>query len=218
MSDAATPATSTEPTTASPTDDPSQGQGGSGTGATPPGYVPVTDFEAHRRQTQSVIDRLQARLDAVEKPKEDSGKTTETSATPVDPGRLVADAVSQVYRAGEMREAAAALKTEFKYADPAIFSTDRLSQFQSPEALRFAVQDSHARVAAILDAERAAADEATRTEQATTQGGASGPAGSTQATQGDPTIAQLNAMTFGELDAAITKDPELPQRVMARGV
>lgn len=117
-----------------------------------------------------------------------------------------------------MSQTAASLKAEFPNADPALFSPERLSQFGSPEALRYEVEDSHRRVAAILQAERAVIEAKVREEMAASVGNVAGAAGTPPVLGGDPTPAQVAAMSPAEMDALEAANPGVIDRVLRAAV
>lgn len=178
----------------------------------PAGYVPQSELEKARQTAaglQSQKDRLQAELDKLRSAPAPAASEGSGSAS-VDVHATIGEAVAAVYRAGEMRDAAASLKSEFKYADPTLFESEKLAGFDSPESLRLVVEASHKRVADILAAETAGQTEEQRQAAAAASAGASDPSGaSTPAASGDPTIEQLAGMTPGEFAA-------LPEGVVER--
>jgi len=113
-----------------------------------------------------------------------------------------------------MTSTAAALKAEFPNADPSLFAPEKLSQFGSPEALRFEVEDSHRRVAAILDAQRTEIEAKVREEMAAATGSPAGAGGTPPVPGGDPTPAQLVAMTPAEMNALEAVNPGVLDRVL----
>lgn len=197
-----------------------QAAAGAGDAAgTPAGFVPLAEAEKARedgrkaeqsaRDLRTELDRLKAASAAAPAsvaPKDDSGS---------DLDAFKKSLLQEVYGANLMSQASIALKSEFPDADPTLFSPEKLSQFGSPEAFRFAVEDSHKRVAAIL-AERSAAIEAkVREEMAAKFGdGGAGPAGSTPAPGADPTPAQLAAMSVSEMNALEAASPGVMDRVL----
>lgn len=203
-------------TSAEPGSDPAA-SGGAGTPAAPPaGYVSQSEVEKAqedaRRAKQSAEDLRQeiARMKASQTPaapatKEDGG---------FDPDAFRQSLLRDVSGTIQLSQAASSLKTEFPHADPTLFAPEKLSQFTSAEALRFAAEDSHRRVAAILEAERASLETSIREELATKFGNPAGPAGSTPGAGGDPTPAQLAAMTPSEIDSLEQSNPGVVERVL----
>lgn len=186
----------------------------------PEGFVPVAEVEAAReearRRYQGEKDRLEAEL----------ARMKAESATPAAPAASAGQPKGfdpEAYRAALLRDvsatlslttAAQQLRAEFPHADPALFTPDGLTQFSTPDALRFAVQDSHARVAAILEAERSKIREELVAEVAQrygSGGGAAGATGGPAGIPGDPTPQQLAAMPLDEFNAV---DPEVVARVL----
>lgn len=197
-----------------------QAAAGAGDAAgTPAGFVPLAEAEKARedvrraeqsaRDLRTELDRLtaaSAAAPASTAAKDDSGS---------DLDAFKKSLLQEVYGANLMSLASVALKSEFPDADPTLFSSEKLSQFGSPESFRFAVEDSHKRVAAIL-AERTVAIEArVREEMAAKFGdGGAGPAGSTAAPGADPTPAQIAAMSVQEMNALEAASPGVMDRVL----
>lgn len=189
---------------------------GDAAAGTPEGFVPLSEAEKAReearRATQAAEDlrkeiaRLKSAPPAAPSPAPgDSG---------FDPDSFKQALLRDVYGATQLSQTAASLKAEFPHADPSLFAPEKLSQFGSPEALRFEVEDSHRRVAAILDAERQAIEARVREEMAAAVGNAAGSAGSQTLPGGDPTIAQVAAMSPEEMDALEASNPGVIDRVL----
>ena len=196
-----------------------QAAAGAGDAAgTPAGFVPLAEAEKARedvrRAEQSARD-LRTEVDRLNAAAAAAPASTAPAAPGSDQEAFRKSLLQEVYGANLMSQASVALKSEFPDADPALFALERLSQFGSPEAFRFAVEDSHKRVAAIL-AERMTAIEAkVREEMATKFGdGGAGPAGTPPAPGADPTPAQMAAMSVPDLNALEAASPGVVDRVL----
>lgn len=201
--------------------------GGPGDGATggtqaPEGFVSreeLTRVEQQRRDFQSENDRLKSQLDSLTAasatPTGDGASEGGTPA-PLDVEALRRSIVADVHGATALASAASSLRTEFPYADSALFTPEKLAGFGSPEALRLAVQDSHLRVADLMATEKTAIEERLRQEYADKLGNGSG-AGNTAGTAAggaDPTVEQLASMTTSELDALEAANPGVVSRIL----
>lgn len=191
-----------------------------GVAQVPEGYVPVAEVEAareeSRRRYQSELDQVKAELSRLRTapPAASAGAATGESKG-FDPESFRSELLRQVSGVMTLGQAASELRAEFPHADPALFTPDGMAKFSTPDALRFAAQDSHARVAAILDAERAKIREELAAEVAGkygTTGGAAGTSG-VMGLAGDPTPQQLAEMPLDEFNKL---DPEVIERVMTR--
>jgi hypothetical protein len=110
--------------------------------------------------------------------------------------------------------AAPELRAKFPHADPAIF--DNLHEFGSVDALRVAAEDSHRRVASVIEAEVAAKEADWRKEAEEKYGtGAGTPSsGATTVQAGDPTTAQIAAMSVAEINELEARAPGTVERVL----
>jgi hypothetical protein len=189
-------------------------------GATvPEGCVPAAQVEEAReearRRYQSENDRLKVELARLQ-----SGGAGKPAGTPegeskgFDPDAFRATLLRDVSGVLTLSQSAATLRAEFPHADPAIFTPDGLTQFSTPEALRFAVEDSHRRVAVILDAEKAKLREELVAEiaQKYPEAGAGAGAGGVSGQVGDPTPQQLAEMPLDEFNKL---EPAVIERVLA---
>lgn len=190
-------------------------------GQVPEGFVPAAEVEnareEARRRYQGENDKLKAELSRLQssvKPAASDSSAAKDGG--FDPDAFRRQLLSDVYGATSLSVASEKVRAEFPHADPALFTPDGLSQFTTPEALRFAAQDSHSRVAAILDAERATLESTIREEFAAKYGQAPGPAGTPATPSGDPTPAQLAAMSVSELNALEASNPGVMERVLAK--
>lgn len=213
--------TATQPApNASPNPGSDPAAGGDGGPATPPaGFVPLSEAEnlreEARRARQAAEDLRQELARAKSAPTTKPGTEDTTSGFDLDAFRqtLLRD-VSGVI---SLTQTAASAKSEFPNADPALFEPERIAQFSSPEAYRLAVEDSHRRVAAILDAGWQEREAKLREELAGKIGDAGANAGGSASIPagGDPTPAQLAAMSMREIEALEASNPGVLARVAA---
>jgi hypothetical protein len=200
---------------------------GAAGGGAPEGFVPVAQLEAERakaRDFQARYDKLQAAASA--------GGSSESASAGGSAGAgagagakdfdldafrqsLVQEVRSTVLSAGQERDLIASLKTEFPKADPSLFEPARVAQFANLDAFRFAVQDNHARVVAIVDEERAAMEAKLREELGLAAAGAAGVGGTQTGAHGEPTIDQLLALSTEEFDALAEKNPGMVERILS---
>jgi len=171
-----------------------------------------TQLEARARTEQSRADRaeaqlreLQAQLAGSQGSGEQSGEATGDPAVAALEARFAS--VEQMLKRATLEPVSKALRDEFSFADDAIF--ERFDSFESPEALRAAAETSHAAIKAKVDAEVAAQVEALKEEFAK-QGFRlpRSPEGANEG-GGDPTPAELAAMTPAEF-------AEVPEEVVDR--
>lgn len=190
-------------------------EGAAGSGV-PQGFVPVAELESERqraREFQSRYDQLVA--SSAGNGGAGSAGESDGGATGFDPEAFRASLLKDVYGVNQMVQATTTLKAEFPHADPALFTPDRVAQFRSPEALRFAVEDSHRRVATILDSEKAAIEQRLRDELAGGNPPPGGPPGAPPIGGGDPTAEQLLALPMDEWEALEIANPGVLDRVLA---
>lgn len=191
-------------------------------GAAPPtqapaGFVPQADFEREQlraRTFQGEADRLKAQLAAPPAPQEAPAGTPQAGPG-FDPEAFRANLLRDVVGVTQLTQTAANLRQKYPHADPAIF--DRIDQYGSADALALAVMDSHARVASILDqhTDVAAVEARIRAEYEARYGGTgTPPSGGSTTPNGDPTPAQLNAMSAAEWDALEQRSPGVIDRVL----
>ncbi len=109
------------------------------------------------------------------------------------------------------------LREQFGSADPALFD-EADTRFDSVEAFKAAIEQSHRSIEERVTAATTAAEEALRARYAERYGpleidapGAEAPAGG----DGLPTIAQLQAMSMSELDAFEAQHPGVIDRIIA---
>jgi hypothetical protein len=195
---------------------------GASTGAagteTPPGFVPVTELERERQRTRE----FQSRYDQLVAERSNGATTThggqdDGETTPgFDPDSFRQSVLTDVLRAQHMVSGVERARADYPHADPTLFTPERVAQFGSVESFRFAAEESHRRVASILDQERATIEASVREELGLQGGGAGGPQGDTPAQGVDPTPEQLAAMTMEEWDKLEEESPGLIARVLAR--
>lgn len=168
--------------------------------------------EQARRDLQSERDRERAAREKAERELAAlKGSTSKPEAdTPLTRAELLATLDARD-RAVKLREAASSFRAsdDFKFADKAIF--DKADQFDSVEALKAAAEQSHAAAKSVIDSTVEAQVQA-RLEEASKQYGfqlAPAPADNPTTPTGDPTMAQLAAMSMDEFD-------QVPQEVIDR--
>lgn len=183
----------------------------------PEGFVPAAQVEAAReearRRYQGELDRVKAELAAAKSTSPAAPAASGSETKGFDPVAFRSELLRDVSGVVTMSQTASALRAEFPHADPSLFTAEKLATFTNPEALRLAVEDSHSRVAAILDAEKERIREELATEFAgrypdASAAGVSGKPG-VMGLAGDPTPAQLAAMSEAEFAA-------VPDEVVAR--
>lgn len=174
------------------------GDGGSGTETGADAFAAERErLEAARRDLQSERDRLRSELDSLKSQGSGEGESTQPSST--DPRALAREVAAEVRRemAVESEKARLQADSAFADADSAIYERN----FSSPEELRAAVEASAQANKAKIDA-RVEAELKTKLEKAAKQYGfqLQTPPDSGQAPTGDPTLAQLKAMSMDEFD------------------
>lgn len=199
--------------------DPASGeQPGSETPASTSGSQPTEDtFSAERaqldqrvRQEQSRADRAEARLRELEQ----AAATTVPGGapTPDAPAGLTLEQMrAEMHRHSEITSVLPTLREQFTYADPAILG--RAMEYDSAEALRAAVENSHKSVEALIAPavaaevaklkERYAARFGPLTEDIAPPGGEP-----TSVVPGMPTLEELNRMPFPEYRKFANDNPE----------
>jgi hypothetical protein len=192
-------------------------------GETPPGFVPVSELERERqraREFQSRYDQLVAERQSMERSNGDrgtsGGQDEGDPGSSFDPDSFRQSVLTDVLRAQNMASSVERARADFPHADPTLFTPERVAQFGSAESFRFAAEESHRRVASILDQERAAIEARVREEQGLQSGGAGGPQGDAPTPSGDPTPEALAAMTMGQWDDLERESPGIIERVLTR--
>ncbi len=192
---------------------------GTGSGTQPPeGFVPVADLEREKtrsRTFQSEADRLRGELSAKNDPPAGGagGANPDDALLGFDPAEFRRSLLSDVSQATRLTLAVPSLQAEFPEADQSIYL--RLHEFGSADALRLAVEDSHNRVASIVDARVAAREQALRAEfEAAHGGGSNGPPAGPAEPGADPTRDQIASMSLAELSAFEAERPGVVERVL----
>lgn len=194
---------------------------GDGGPATPPaGFVPLSEAENLReeaRRSRQAAEDLRQELARAKSTAATAKPGTDDAILGFDPDAFRQNLLRDVSGVIGLTQAAASAKQEFPNADPALFEPERLAQFSSPEAYRLAVEDSHRRVAAILDAGWSEREAKLREELAGRIGDAGANAGGTATPPagGDPTPQQLAGLSMKEIDALEASSPGVLQRVAA---
>jgi len=208
-------ATQPAPTVPATTGSDQSAAGTPGPAITPEGFVPLSEVEQIREEARRSRQAAEDLRQELARSKAAAPKPADNDANQgFDPEEFRRGLLRDVSGVLSLTQASAAARTEFPNADPALFEPERISQFSSPEAYRLAVEDSHTRVAAILDAGWAAREEKLRAELATKFGDAGASAGGTAPlTSGDPTIAQVLAMSIDEMNELEARSPGTLNRV-----
>lgn len=194
------------------------GEAGASAGTqTPEGFVPREQFEqeqARSRSFQAEHDRLKAQLAASQSAP--AGETTPpaSEAKGFDPDAFRRELLRDVLQVNGLQTAAERLRTEYPNADPALFAPESISGFGSVDALRLSVMDSHSRISGVIAAREKEIEDRFKTQYGSDGGAGNPPAGSTNGVAGDPTPAQLSAMTPTEWDELEAKSPGIIQRVL----
>lgn len=199
-----------------------QGAGESGgalpatTPATDPGTQPdagalASQLEAANRRArdeQSKADRFKAELDKLK------GASTEAQPAPT-PGITLEQLRSENRRVREFLRAETELQTAFGSADPALFE-DADSRFDSVEAFRAAVEESHRSTEALVASRVEAKLQEERAKLAERFGplDLDSPDATTPTADGLPTLAQLERMSMAEMDALDAKHPGVIDRII----
>ncbi len=177
----------------------------------PAGYVPQSDLdrkEEQRRGFQSENERLKAELTRLQvaPPAAPVTDSTDISAQLAAMRNEFLNTASSVLA---IQASVPVLRTEFPYADPSLFSTERLKGFGSPEALRVAVEADHNRIETAREAVRQELQGPTPAPAPSPLGPAALPAAGV-----DPTIQQLAAMSPTDLASFEAANPGVIGRVM----
>lgn len=211
MSDAATSATESEANQTPPggegagsAGDGSGGASGSQSSAGTPANDEVAQIEARRRALQSENDRLKNELAAARAAKEGDGQAPAPALTE---DRILA----LMRQEREMARAESSFKEQYKLADPELFERT----YPSVEAFEAAVKSSHERVSSLVNAGRSEQENAllARYREAYGELDATPPDSNGGTATGDPTFAQLEAMSLSELDALEAANPGVIDRV-----
>lgn len=160
-------------------------------------------IEAERRQLQGERDRLRAENDRLKSEK--AVEPAEGKEKPI----TASDLQLLLRREREMAAAVPALKEKFTMADPAIFAS--VDTFDTVEAFRAAVEASHSSFQSRMESQGLVPKtelDALRDRYAAKYGplgDESPPSNEGGSPGGLPTLEQLHAMSFRELDAFIAK-------------
>lgn len=156
-------------------------------------------LEARARSFQSESDRAKAELAELRKQLD---AKNEGAGDQQKPSGMTADEMlAMLDRRDGLRAAADTLKTEFPSADPALFSNPM--SYQSVEAFRAAVEDSHTRISTVVTAQAEAATAAVRQQYEAKFGplGETPPDNGGATSTGLPALAEYAAMSFDQRDA-----------------
>jgi hypothetical protein len=159
-------------------------------------------LESTNRTLQAAKDRAEAenaRLKAQLEGKGDGGEPKSESAMTSD------DFLALLDRRDTLLQTASSLKEQFPLADPSLFS--KATSYESPEALRVAVEESHGAKQAEKDAVRASVEAEVRAQYAEKFGElpASPPDDDGGSGAGALTPEQARGMSFSEIDAFVAE-------------
>ena len=210
MSDTTTPAAQPAAPAPEPAVTPSAGT------QAPEGFVSREELdrvEAQRRSFQAENDRLKSQLAAAPAPAAPAAtpQPTAQTATDFDPIAFRKSLLSDVVTATRLTTASEKLKAEYPHAavaDPTIF--DRAAEFDSVDAFQTFVKSAHDRVAALLNPPAPAA---TQGDPAATAA-VTPPAGNPGSQAGDPTPAQIAAMSIDQMNELEKASPGVIDRVL----
>lgn len=192
----------------------------------PAGYVPQADLDRERERSrgfQSELDRTKAALEAAQKPAPAAPAPATTGDGSVDVAALVdkatSEAVSRVFKAGELRDTAASLREQFPQVaqfDPTLFGGDRVAQFESADALKAYVEDVNTRLTQLLTPAAASSDAQTREALAAQAAGSAGPTGNAPVVPGMPSVEQVASMSLAEMEAFEAANPGVIDKLLAQ--
>jgi hypothetical protein len=172
-------------------------------------------YQSTIRELQGAKDRETARAASLERQLA-VGSTSSTDSSDAPVGLTLAD----LRRVRELDRMSVTLKDEFPEADPSLFNDADPLDFESPEAYRLQVSRSHEARSAAKNAMKAEVEAELRAAYAERYGplGDEAPegVGETDAVTGDPTPAQLAAMSLKEQVAFDTENPGVIDRVLAK--
>jgi len=219
--DAGTTLGTSEPNPAAPSG--AQGSGGDGGtgGSADAGSLAAGDgsaWEARAREWQGKHDRLASELNQVRADLDGIrgtgvGEPDANGVIEFDPDVFAARLEERWTKRSELRDAAAALRGEFGYADDDIFAYAQ--EFDSVDALRAAAEASHARTQARVDSAVAEREAALRAEVTQKYGVRfDTPVTGGQSPSGDPSIADIQAMSLREQIVFEDENPGVIDRVI----
>jgi hypothetical protein len=159
-------------------------------------------LETTIRTLQGAKDKARAELAAATKPKEDV-------STAAAPAAATAEELMELFeRRQSMREAATALKSEYPLARADLF--EKAMSYDSPEAFKVAVEDSHNAVNSLVATQLAAKETELRAAYAAKYGELpdAPPAADGGTGDGMPTAKEAAGWSFAEIDAFIAKHGE----------
>lgn len=175
-------------------------------------------LEARARSFQGEADRAKQRAEQAEaelKKLKDGASGGETPAA-LTAGEIAAQVRQEMRREAarsrELSAAAETAKSEYPDADSDILA--RVDEYDTAEEFLAAARASHESIGSHVDARLKAREEELRKRYAETYGELPPlPDENTGSPTGDPTLAQLNAMSITELDALEQADPGVIERV-----
>lgn len=171
-------------------------------------------YESRIRSFQSEKDRAVARANELERQLASrSGNGDQGDGAGFDPDTAMARLEQRFEHRATMRDEATALRGNFPYADGDLFG--RAHEFDSPEALRAAVEASHARVQSYISAEKTKWEESQRARLAEHGIRLDSPADSNGTNpSGEPTLAEFATWTFADQSAYERDNPGFTDRLL----
>jgi hypothetical protein len=168
--------------------------------------------QARARAFQGEADKLKAELASQQKPEGNAAGDGDGLGFDLDSFRR--RVLQETVAATQVAQAAAALRAKFPHADSVLFND--LASYGSEDALRVAVEDSHNRVASIIEAQVAEKVSAARAEMEQKYGGGSAgtPSGGSTDPSGDPSAEAVLAMDMDELNALEARSPGVFDRIL----
>lgn len=176
-------------------------------------------YESRVRSFQSEADRAKAEVASLRAQLESAGNGGGAGSDPAptaafDPDTFVSELESRMTHRQTMREAAAALQSEFEFADEDVLKNAH--EYESPEALRAVIEEGHTAISSWKsEIEEQARNEAMR-EFATKYGIQieAPPPSNTDAPAGEPDVATFASWSFQEQAAYEQKNPGFTQRLL----
>jgi hypothetical protein len=177
-------------------------------------------YEGRVRSFQSQADQASARVRALEAQLAEatagaggSGSDPDAAAG-FDPDQIVSELESRFTHRTSMREAAAELASEFEYADEDILA--RAHEFESPEALREAIEDNHTAVTSFVSDIEARVRQEVLAEVNERYGLNLdvAPASTGDAPAGEPSVEEFASWSFGRQAEYEAENPGFTNRIL----
>jgi hypothetical protein len=219
--------TSVDTTSTAPASDANPGTGSAdgadaGTQATADTFAGEREqYESRVRSFQSEADRakaeaasLRAQLEARDAGGAGGSGSDQSAAPQFDPDTFVSELESRMTHRQTMREAAAALQTEFEFADEDALA--RAHEFESPEALRAAIEEGHNAIAEWRNTIREEARNEFLSEFATKYGVQieAPPTSDSSTPAGEPDLGTWNSWSISDQAAYEAANPGFTNRLL----